>query len=143
MNEQTLQPLVDNKKISQVYVVHELDVPEMVKVKQYSPPKWLHPSGHGITPRGVLMAIAHLLLMVYITVVEKPDATVGFHIFHAQYAFICGKIFKKPVIVYIDDWPGNWHLRRRLIPMLKHCNVVATTGTKARAYLIKQGIDEG
>lgn len=143
MNEQTLQPLVDSEKVSRIYVVHDLDVPQMKKVERYATPQWLSSPVHKLTIRGIVRSAWHFMLMLYITMTKNPDAIIGFYIFpHALYAFICGKISRKPAIAYIDDWPGIWHLKRSLIPVLKHCDIIATTGTKTKDFLLKQGINK-
>ena len=145
MNEQVLRPLINNERITQIYVVHDLNVPEMPKLERHNTPKWLRSPSHKLTLRGVLRTVWHFLLVFYIAIIKKPDVIVGFYIFpHALYAFICGKIMRKPAIARIDDWPGiwHWHLKRRLIPMLKHCNAIATTGTKTKEFLLKQGINK-
>lgn len=143
MNEQVLRPLINSERITQIYVVHDLNVPEMPKLERYNTPKWLRSPSHKLTLRGVLRTVWHFLLLYYIAIIRKPDAIVGFYIFpHAHYAFICGKILRKPAIAYIDDWPGIWHFKRSFILILKHCDVIATTGTKTKGFLLKQGINK-
>lgn len=143
MNEQTLRPLINSDRVTRIYVVHDIDVPQMPKLERYNTPKWLYSPGHRLTLRGVIRTLWHFLLVFFIAIIKKPDAIVGFYIFpHALYAFICGKILRKPAIACIVDWPGIWHLKRRLIPMLKHCDVITTTGTKTQEFLLKQGVNK-
>jgi glycosyltransferase involved in cell wall biosynthesis len=145
VNEDTLMPMVLSKKISEIYVVHDRPVPKLPKLECFSIPKQLKKSLHPdrITIYGIIRTIGKLMLMIYVSLIKKPDAIIGCYIFpHAVYAFICGKIFKKAIIAYIDDSPRFWRLKRMFIPMLKRCDVIAVTGTKNREYLIKQGINE-
>jgi glycosyltransferase involved in cell wall biosynthesis len=143
MNEQVLRPLINSERITQIYVVHDLNVPEKPKLERHNTPKWLRSPSHKLTLRGILRTVWHFFLVFSIAIIKKPDAIVGFYIFpHAHYAFVCGKILRKPAIARIDDWPGIWHLKRRFIQMLKHCNAIATTGTKTKEFLLKQGISK-
>lgn len=145
VNEDTLMPLVQSKKIGEIYVVHDQPVPKLSKLECFSIPKQLKKSldPDRITIYSITRTIGKLMLMIYLSFIKKPDAIIGCYIFpHAVYAFICGKIFKIPIIAYIDDCPRFWRLKRMLIPMLKCCDVVLVTGTKNREYVIKQGINE-
>ena len=141
MNEQILKPLISSERVTRIYVVHDIAVPQMDKLERYGTPKWLNSPGHKLTLKGVIRTVWHFLLVFHIAIFKKPDAIVGFYIFpHALYAFICGKILRKPAIACIVDWPGIWHLKRRLIPILKRCDIITTTGTKTKEFLIKQGV---
>ena len=143
MNEQTLKPLISSERVTRIYVVHDIAVPQMDKLERYGTPKWLNSPGHKLTLKGVIRTVWHFLLVFHIAIFKKPDAIIGFYIFpHALYAFICGKIVQKPAIACIVDWPGIWHLKRRLIPMLKHCDVITSTGTKTQEFLIKQVVNK-
>lgn len=150
MNLQTLQPLVECEKVDKVFIDHNWNIPNLPKVESYDASKWLYelsPLKKTMydVPKWFFKNTIKMIRMLYLTITKKPDVIVGFYIFpQGLHAFICGKIFRKPAIVYIDDWPGIWPLRRKLIaiPMLKHCDIVATTGTKNKEYLTKQGINE-
>ena len=138
-----LQSLVGSRLVSKLIVVSDLAVLQIPGVKWYSTPKYLKSPMYKVTFRGILRVVTHLLFMLYLTVRKKPDIIIGFHIFpQCVYAFICAKLFRKPVIACIGDWPGIWRIRRILLYLLRHCNLVTTTGSITREYLIKQGVEQ-
>ena len=144
ITEPLLQSLVNAKEVSLVYVVSDTDALQIPQVRWYRTPRWLRSPFHKVTLRGILRVVAHFMLMLYITLTKRPDVIVGVHIFpQAVYAFICARVIRRPVIACIGDWPGIWRRRRLLIPMLKRCDVVSTTGNRTREYLAKEGISEG
>ena len=131
----TLQPLVRSKRVNRIYVVRDHPGAKLPKVKYYCLPKIL-------TKSGVIKTVAKLVLMMYLTAIKKPQAILSFQSFpHGFNAFICGKIFRKPINVNIMGSPRNWRGRRKLIPLLRRFNAISVTGTKSREYLIKQGFD--
>lgn len=141
MNEQMLQPLIECERINEIYLIHDLMIPKLPKIKSYKL-KFLSPSGK-ITIKYTIGALIKQILMIYLTIAKRPDIVMGFYNFpHPVYAFICGKIFRKRTFAYIDDWPGIWRLKRILIPILKHFDIIATTGTQTMEFLAKEGINK-
>ena len=133
--EQTIQPLVRSERVSNIYIVRDHAGPHAPKVYYYCPPKIF-------THSGVIRIVAKLVLMLYLVATKNPQMILGFQTFpHGINAFICGKIFRKPIIVNIMGSPKNWRGRKKLIPLLKCCDIITTTGSKSREYLVQQGFD--
>ena len=141
ISEYILRSLVDSARVNQVYVVSDLDVPQISRVEVYRTPRWLSSPFHKVTLRGILRVASRFMLMLYLTLTKRPDIIVGFNIFPQTIcAFTCARLSRKPAIVCIGDWPGIWRARRKLLPILKRCDAITTTGSKSREYLIRQGI---
>jgi len=141
ISEYILRSLVDSERVSQVYVVSNRDMPQVSKVEVYKTPRWLSSPSNRVTLLGILRVATHFLLMLYLTMTKRPDVIMGFNIFpQTIYAFTCARLRRKPAIVCIGDWPGIWRARRKLLPLLRRCDAVTTTGSKTREYLIRQGI---
>lgn len=136
VTEMSLQPLVQSKMINKIYVVRDYPANELPKVEYYCPWKFL-------TKSGIIKTVSKLMLMIYLTISKNPDVIVGYQSFpHSVNAFICGKIFHKPVVANIMGSPKNWHRRNLLLPLIKNCNMVSTTGSKSRDCLVRKGVDK-
>jgi glycosyltransferase involved in cell wall biosynthesis len=133
--EMTLKPIATSDRVDQIYVVRDHAGPELSKVEYHCLPGLLAKSG-------VVKTVAKLVVMMYIAATRNPSAILSFQSFpHGINAFICGKIFRKPVNVNIMGSPKNWRARKKLIPILKRFDSVTVTGSKSRQYLIEQGFD--
>ena len=143
ISEPLLRSLVNCALVSEVVVVSDFPMLKIPGVEWHSTPRWLKSPMYKVTFRGIIRTFTHFLFMIYLSLVKQPDVVIGFHIFpQCVYAFICAKLLRKPVVACIGDWPGIWRKRRKLIPMLKSCSLVTTTGSRTRKYLIQRGIQE-
>lgn len=139
--EMTLKPLVQCGKVDKIYVVHDREVPQLPKVEYHSTPKYLYSFLPGIL-QGMARNFMMLLVMLRLAISKRPDIVISFNIAHSPLAFICGRLFRKPAVAYIDDAPREWRLRRMFVPMLKRCDVVMVTGTRNRKEIIGMGLNQ-
>jgi glycosyltransferase involved in cell wall biosynthesis len=137
--EMTLKPLLQCDKVDRLYVIHDREVPELGRVEYSSLPKRLYGFLPSI-PQGIARNLMMLIAAFRLVISKKPDVIMSFNISHSPAAFLCAKLFRKPVIVNIDDAPRMWRLWRRLVPMLKHCDAVTVTGTRNKADLVRMGL---
>ena len=142
LSEPLLNSLINSQLVEETYVVSDVDMSPTGGAHLYQTPNWVRSPFNKVTFRGIFRLIIHFWLMLYLTIRKNPDVIIGFHIFpHCMYAFICAKLFRKPVVACIGDWPSIWRIRRTLLPMLRRCNIVTTTGSKTKEYLVEQGIN--
>lgn len=150
--EAKIMPIASLKKISEIYFVSDNVGPKLPKVRYHSPPSFL-------TKFSLIKAISKFVLLVYLTVRENPEVIMGiFTVPHGINAFLCAKMFRKPVIISVmggsreiikamafnknEKYLGG-KLEKALLSMLGRSDVIICTGLQTKDFLVKHGISSG
>lgn len=150
-------PITSLKIVENITLVRDTPGPDMDKVE------YVTPSRYRVTS-SILLAPIKLLQMVQSSLVEKPSLIHSYLLFpHGYLAFIAGTLTGKkfgvsliagPVETYIFGGSpiGTYAychpllqsnlLNRTILSVLKRFDVITTTGTYTKNYLISKGINE-
>lgn len=150
-------PITCLKNVENITLVRDTPGPDMDKIR------YVTPSRYRVTS-SFLMVPIKLLQLIQSSLVEKPSLIHSYLLFpHGYLAFIAGKLTGRKVGVsliagpvetyilggspigqyaYCYPLPQSNLLNRAILSVLKRFDVITTTGTYTRNYLINKGIDE-
>jgi len=150
-------PITSLKIVENIILVRDMPGPDMDKVE------YVTPSRYGVSS-SILLAPIKLLQLLRASLVEKPSLIHSYLLFpHGYLAFIAGKLTGRKVGVsliagpvetyvmggspigtyaYCHPLPQSNLLNRAILSVLKRFDVITTTGTYTKNYLISKGINE-
>jgi glycosyltransferase involved in cell wall biosynthesis len=150
-------PITGLKNVESITLVRDTPGPDMEKVR------FVTPSSDGMTSP-LLQVPIKLLQLLRASLVENPSLIHSYLLFpHGYLAFIAGKLTGKKVGVsliagpvetyglggspigkytYCQPLPQKSLLNRIILSILKRFDVITTTGTYTKNYLISKGINE-
>ena len=150
-------PITCLKNVENITLVRDTPGPDMDKIR------YVTPSRYRVTS-SFLMVPIKLLQLIQSSLVEKPSLIHSYLLFpHGYLAFIAGKLTGRKVGVsliagpvetyilggspigqyaYCYPLPQSNLLNRAILSVLKRFDVITTTGTYTKNYLISKGINE-
>jgi glycosyltransferase involved in cell wall biosynthesis len=145
-----LRPLAQLECVDRLLVVRDYPGPDLPKVCYYCPPRF-------IARLAAVSAMHKLLILIYLSLIEKPDLIHAYLLFpHGILAFIAAKLtgipigislIAGPIELYAIGSPVGLKFPRPLpwygkvfLRILGQCDIVTTTGSFTRDFLISHGI---
>lgn len=151
-----LLPITNLKAIENITIVRDSPGPEIDKVRYITP-------FHTGTTLSFLFAPQKLFQLVQLSLSEKPSLIHSYLLFpHGYLAFIAGKLTKNKVGVsliagpvetyifggspigkyaYCSSLPRSHILNKLILSILKRFDIITTTGSFTRNYLIDSGLE--
>lgn len=150
--ESHLWPITQIAGVEKVFVVRDTPGPFLPKVEYHCPPRQL-------TKVAALSAIYRICLLTYLSLSKKPHYMHSYLLFpHGVITLIAAKLTKRrvgisllagPIELYALGSPLGTDTRGRLpalgklfLFVLKHCDIVTTTGSVTGRFLISHGLKE-
>jgi glycosyltransferase involved in cell wall biosynthesis len=149
-------PITALPEVESVTLVADTPLPAMPKLRTVVPPRWL--------VRVLGRAAAKLVMGLVIAVRERPEWVLGYNLVpHGINAVLIAQLARRRSYVHLIGGPVEWQgggyasdnkvlsrlkkpqpmLERVLVRVLKWADVVAVMGTRARAELVRLGLDAG
>lgn len=148
--DRRVRPITQAANVNKVLLVCRRPGPEIPKLEYHCPPRFVS--------RFAPVAIVHeFLTLLYLSVFRRPNCILGHLLFpHGLMSFVVAKLTRRPVIISLIAGPielenplrGILHqtspwVGKIFLKILDHSNAVITTGSFTRAFLIRQGLEEG
>jgi len=150
VTDHLITPIAYATNVEKILMVCRHRGPEIPKVEYYSTP-------HFVARFAPIAVIYEFLTLLRLAIFGKPDCIGGYLLFpHVTMAFLTAKLTGKPVIASLISGPYEfytqesfekfdfsnpppWH-GRLFLKLLKHSDVITTTGKFTKNFLTKHGV---
>jgi len=147
-----IRPITELDYIDRIIIVRDYPGPIMIKVEYHCPPSI-------VSRFSILAALYKFFILLYFSIVNRPDLIHAYMLFpHGVLAFVVAKLTRRPISISLISGPVQFYsigsplgikynlsipwFGRVFLKILKHCDIITTTGSYTSNFLISHGISK-